>query len=631
MSAITGAYAFNEKGKTYLDKINDAVKTLNRRGPDGSGTFRHENVVLGHTRLAIIDLSTEASQPFTSSDGQYTLVIDGEILNYRELRKELEGQGVKFQSQSDREVLIALYSREKEKCLPKLNGAFAFVIYDKTAGTIFMARDRYGEKPLHYYFDTDVLIFGSEMKAIFAFGISKSISLNIVADYLHLNYVPQFRDAVIEQSYVHKKGVYTIVDNKDSSYANSNRWYGLPQPSEEYLIPTYEDATKTVRELVDNAVQLRLVPDVKVGVFLSGGLDSSIITALAAKDNHKIDTFSIGFPDEKYFDETKYATQVAKHLNTNHHVFSISNNDFLNSLNSFFETLDEPFADSSALALNILAKETKKHVKVALTGDGADELFAGSNKHEAEFNIRLHDFKSSFIKTGLPLWNILPGNRASIFKNKVRQLRKFAIGANLSAADRYWNWAGHASTAELQKLLITGEFYVNDKNKRVFTSGITQDGDLNEILRADMELVLEGNLNVKMDRMSMLNGLAVRSPFLDHNVVDYVMQLPATYKIQAGKRKRILKDSFAGLLPAEIYTRKKKGFDIPLQKWLNNELSGMIEELLNEKFLKEQNIFHAEEVSNIRKQLQSNNPGNSVARVWGLLVFQKYWINCIKK
>ena len=187
MSAITGAYAFNEKGKTYLDKINDAVKTLNRRGPDGSGTFRHENVVLGHTRLAIIDLSTEASQPFTSSDGQYTLVIDGEILNYRELRKELEGQGVKFQSQSDREVLIALYSREKEKCLPKLNGAFAFVIYDKTAGTIFMARDRYGEKPLHYYFDTDVLIFGSEMKAIFAFGISKSISLNIVADYLHLN------------------------------------------------------------------------------------------------------------------------------------------------------------------------------------------------------------------------------------------------------------------------------------------------------------------------------------------------------------------------------------------------------------------------------------------------------------
>jgi asparagine synthase (glutamine-hydrolysing) len=143
--------------------------------------------------------------------------------------------------------------------------------------------------------------------------------------------------------------------------------------------------------------------------------------------------------------------------------------------------------------------------------------------------------------------------------------------------------------------------------------------------------VLEGNLNVKMDRMSMLNGLAVRSPFLDHNVVDYVMQLPANYKIQAGKRKRILKDSFANLLPAEIYTRKKKGFDIPLQKWLSKELSGMIEELLNEKFLKEQNIFHAEEVSNIRKQLQSNNPGNSVARVWGLLVFQKYWINCIKK
>ncbi|HET6990105.1 MAG TPA: asparagine synthase (glutamine-hydrolyzing), partial [Bacteroidia bacterium] len=379
MCGITGAFAFTEKGKKYLDKIDDAVKTLKHRGPDGHGSFRDGNVALGHTRLAIIDTSTAAAQPFTSTDGRYTIVFNGEIFNYRELRKELEKDGVKFRSQSDTEVLLSLYAKEKEACLAKLNGFFAFVVYDKTTGTIFMARDRYGEKPLLYYFDTDVLIFGSEMKAILAFGIPKSISLNVVADYLHLNYAPQYLDAIIEQTYYHKKGVYTIVDNKDTSYANSKRWYGLPKEPENYLVPSYEEATKKLRSLLDNAVQLRLISDVPLGTFLSGGLDSSIITALAAKHKQKIDTFSIGFADEKYFDETEYAKQVSKHLKTNHHVFSLSNKDLLESLNSFFENLDDPFADSSALAVNILARETRKHVTVALSGDGADELFAGYN------------------------------------------------------------------------------------------------------------------------------------------------------------------------------------------------------------------------------------------------------------
>ncbi|HET6991816.1 MAG TPA: asparagine synthase C-terminal domain-containing protein, partial [Bacteroidia bacterium] len=229
------------------------------------------------------------------------------------------------------------------------------------------------------------------------------------------------------------------------------------------------------------------------------------------------------------------------------------------------------------------------------------------------------------IQTGKPLWNILPATRDTAFGNKVRQLRKFAAGSKLSSVDRYWNWAGYASPEEIEKLMISGDFYVNDKNKKIYTSGFSPNGSFNEVLRADMELVLEGDMLVKVDRMSMLNGLEVRPPFLDHDVVDYVMQLPAQYKIEAGERKKILRDAFSGLLPAEIYSRKKQGFEVPLLKWFKGELSGMIEELLNEKLLREQNIFHPEEVRKIRNQMNSGNSGDSVARIWALIVFQKWW------
>jgi asparagine synthase (glutamine-hydrolysing) len=630
MCGITGGIAFTEAGKKYLDKIGDAVKALHHRGPDGNGIFRDGNVVLGHTRLAIIDTSDCAAQPFTSNDGRYTIVFNGEIFNFKELRAELEKQGVKFRSQSDTEVLLELYSKEKEACLAKLNGFFAFVVYDKTDGSLFMARDRFGEKPLYYYFDTDVLLFGSEMKALLAFGIPKTVSLNILADYLHLNYIPQYSDSILEQVYYQKKGVYTRIGGKENTYADSKRWYGLPEEPEAYLVPSYEEAKKQLRVLLENAVSRRLISDVPLGTFLSGGLDSSLITALASREKKELETFSIGFADDPFFDETAYAKQVSKHLGTRHHVFSLTNKDLLDSLHSFFENLDEPFADSSALAVNLLAEKTRAHVTVALSGDGADELFGGYNKHEAELRIRKQNFSNALIKTGKPLWDILPASRNSSLGNKVRQLRKFANGGKLNVQERYWKWAGFADEKEIKTLLRDGDFYVNDKNKNIYASNIQPAGSFNEILQADMQLVLEGDMLVKVDRMSMLHGLEVRPPFLDHEVVDFVMQLPSSYKIEAGYRKKILKDAFSDLLPAEIYSRKKQGFEVPLLKWFRTDLRGMIDELLSEKFIREQNIFNPAEIKNIRRQMESNNPGDSVARTWGLIVFQKWWLKTIQ-
>lgn len=634
MCGIAGVIAFTEEGKKQLDKIGDAVATLRHRGPDGEGIFRGENVALGHTRLAIIDTSDAAAQPFTSTDGKFTIVFNGEIFNYRELREELEKDGVKFRTESDTEVLLALYAKEGKACLPKLNGFFAFAVYDKEDGSLFLARDRYGEKPLYYSNDSENFMFASSVEAITKMGKQSPINTFSKQVYFHLNYVPD-RWSMFNLIGKVQPGNSMKVGGHDFYggefwYAPPN-WHVLAGKKEKPVIPDYNSAKKKLVALTEKAVERRLVSDVPLGTFLSGGLDSSIVTAIASKYKPELQTFSIGFADEPYFDETAYAKLVSKHLGTKHHVFSITNNDLLESLHEFLASCDHPFGDSSALAVNILAKETRKHVTVALSGDGADELFAGYNKHEAELRARQKGFANSIIKTGKPAWDLFPASRNSKIGNKVRQLRKFAEVLRLSPKERYWRMLGFTRQEELRSLLKTDNWELYDMNRRSeFLSLIRDNGDFNDVLESDLQIVLEGDMLVKIDRMSMLHGLEVRPPFLDHELVDFVMQLPSGYKIQPGNRKRILKDAFRNLLPPEIFTRKKQGFEVPLLKWFRKELRGMIDELLDEKFLKEQNLFHPEAVKAIRKQLHSSNPGDSAARIWGLIVFQSWWKKYVK-
>lgn len=625
MCGIAGVIAFTEEGERYLDKIGDAVAALRHRGPDGEGIFRDGNVALGHTRLAIIDTSDAAAQPFTSADGRFTIVFNGEIFNYRELREELEKEGVKFRTSSDTEVLLELYAKEGTACFEKLNGFFAIALFDKKNGAVRLVRDRYGEKPLYWYYGEHVSVFASEMKALLAFGIRQPISKDALKAYLHLNYIPG-NNTIYEQTYNHPVGYWNLI-HKDHPFVE-DAYYTIEAKGYLQEAPAYPEALNHLKTLTENAVQRRLVADVPLGSFLSGGLDSSIITALAAKHKKDLQTFSIGFADEPFFDETAYAEMVAKHLGTQHHVFSLSNNDLLESLHLFLANCDEPFADSSALAVNILSKETRKYVTVALSGDGADELFAGYNKHEAELRIRQKNSLNKIARTGAPIWDILPASRNSSLGNKVRQLRKFAEGSRMTTGERYWRWAGFTSGNELNQLCPS--LPQNNPIKDFFTAGFAGSPDYNKVLITDFKMVLRSDMLVKVDRMSMLHGLEVRSPFLDHELVDFVMQLPPDYKIQPGNRKRILKDAFRDLLPPEIFTRKKQGFEVPLLKWFRNELRGMIDELLDDKFLEEQNLFHPEAVKAIRKQLHSSNPGDSAARIWGLIVFQSWWKKYVK-
>lgn len=622
MCGITGILAFTEEGRKYLDKIDDAVKSLHHRGPDGSGVFRHGNIALGHTRLAIIDTSDAAAQPFTSSDGRYTIVFNGEIFNYKELRAELEKEGCVFRSQSDTEVLLAVFTKGHPS-IHELNGFFACAVYDNQKGNLELFRDRFGEKPLYYHFCDDFMAFSSEAKTLIPFLKKKTISKQLLEGYLHLNYNPIGNTILTEINQIPPGMIFAQDSERTFTLADDN-WYPQFYQFRHKSGDDYETAKSKVRHLLDAAVQRRLIADVPIGSFLSGGIDSSVVSAIAALHKKDIETFSVGYADEPFFDETEYATLVSKHIGSKHHVFSVTNADLLDSLHSFLNILDDPFADSSALAVNILARETRKHVTAAISGDGADELFAGYNKHAAEYLARNPGMRESFIRSGKMLWNALPASRNSKAGNTIRQLRKFAHGISLSPKDRYWEWAGITKPGEIEALMhFPAKPFDHGQITLRIEEGIK--ADFNDVLKTDFELVLANDMLVKVDRMSMLNSLEVRSPFLDHELVEYVMSLPSEYKINRHERKRILKDACRDLLPPEIFSRKKQGFEVPLLKWFRGDLRGMIDELLDEKFLKEQNLFNPAEVKNIRKQLHSNDPGDSASRIWGLIVFQSWW------
>lgn len=618
MCGIVGMLAFNESGKKHFPQMDNAVNSLTHRGPDGKGVYENKNVTLGHRRLSIIDISNDGAQPFTDSSERYTIVFNGEIFNYKKLRKQLQNKGVSFKSQSDTEVLLYLYIHEKEKCLEKLDGEFAFAIYDNNNDELFVARDRFGIKPLYYFKDNDRFVFASEMKALIELGIPKQIDCASLQTYLHLNYIPS-PFTIFENVAKLEAGNYLTISK--SKAIRKGIYYQLPDLSEP-LSPSlnYTAAQQQLKKLLEESVLNRMVADVPLGTFLSGGVDSSIITAIAAQNTKNLNTFSIGYKNEPLFDETHFAELVAKKYNTNHTVFKLSNDDLFANLHQVLESIDEPFADSSALAVNILSMQTKKHVTVALSGDGADEIFAGYNKHAAELKARDAGIKARLVKTTHPILKHLPKSRNSKIGNKIRQLEKFAEGIKLDEKERYWKWAGFSN--ENESLLLNPSKNYSSRKKEILKD---LDSNYNSVLLTDIQLVLENDMLVKVDRMSMNQSLEVRVPFLDHKIVDFAFKLPTNFKIDDNHQKKILKDAFKDYLPEELYNRKKQGFEVPLLKWFHSDLKSMItDDLLNDNFIKEQEIFDLQGITMLKAQLFSTNPNDAVAKTWALIVFQ-YW------
>ncbi|HCR54529.1 MAG TPA: asparagine synthase (glutamine-hydrolyzing) [Cytophagales bacterium] len=628
MCGITGAFAFNLVGKFNLINVTAATQALAQRGPDFQDIYTDGFVGLGHRRLSIIDTSDAGNQPMWDETKRYCIIFNGEIFNFKELRITLLSRGISFRSESDTEVLLKLFIIHKEKCLNKLNGFFSFCIYDKEEQTFFLARDRYGVKPLLYLFDEDKFLFASEMKALMCYGIEKTLDYSSLHTYLQLNYTPA-PHTIFSKVKKLMPGHYIKVS---SQKLDLQSYYEIPF-SEESIDRriTYDQAKDQFKNLLQAAVHRRLVSDVPLGSFLSGGIDSSIVAGLASQYKPDLHTFSIGFKDEPFFDETHYARLVAKHFNTSHTVFSLTNNDLYSHVHGIMDYLDEPFADSSAIAVYILSKETRKHATVALSGDGADELLAGYNKHEAMYKMLHPGFIENLVGNLRPLWNILPHSRNNPLLNKFRQLSRFANVQKLDPKERYWQLAGFANETEARKLFSTASIeqfelqqYIERKNDILKT--LTGKGSINEILLTDTQLVLSNDMLTKVDLMSMANSLEVRTPFLDYELVNFIFSLPSDFKINASMRKRIAQDAFQEMLPAKLYNRPKKGFEVPLLKWFRSEMKSLItDELLSKRFIEEQNIFNYDAISPLKKQLFSSNPGDVHARIWGLVVFQWWW------
>lgn len=624
MCGITGIFAFNLIGKINKIHVTNATMALEKRGPDFQDIYIDEWVGLGHRRLSIIDTSSVANQPMWDKTQRYCIVFNGEIFNYQELRQTLQAKGIIFHSQSDTEVLLQLYIEEKENCLNKLNGFFAFCIYDKQEQSFFIARDRFGIKPLLYLHDEDKFIFASEMKAVLQYGIDKELDYESLETYLQLNYIPA-PDSIFKSVKKLLPGHYLTLKKRELKI---NTYYTIPKIENKNI--TFDDAKLKLKDLLEKSVQRRLIADVPLGCFLSGGIDSSVITGIASRHKKSLHTFSIGFKDEKFFDETAYASLVTKHFNTEHTVFSLTNDDLYKHVNNILDYIDEPFADSSAINVYILSQETKKHATVALSGDGADELLAGYNKHAAFYRMIHSGWKESALNTLSPLWKILPKSRNNVVTNKIRQFQRFTDGMKLSPQERYWRWAGFASESEAESLLsdhskahLSQEKYHN--RKQALLAQLSNKGSMREVLLTDTSLVLPNDMLTKVDLMSMANGLEVRVPFLDYEVVNFIFSLPDDYKINQSIRKRILQEAYRDVLPAELYKRPKKGFEVPLLKWFRNEMRSLIEnDLLSKNNIETQGIFNYATIEKLKKQLFSNNPGDVHARIWGLIVFQ-WW------
>jgi asparagine synthase (glutamine-hydrolysing) len=558
-------------GEGSPDDLGRMNAMMQHRGPETDGMWQDNSakVFLGHKRLSIIDIAG-GYQPMESADGRLVIVFNGEIYNFQELRADLIAKGHQFSTDhSDTEVLLYAYRQWGEQMPEKLNGMWAFVIYDRNKKQLFISRDRFGKKPFFYTLQNGVFAFASELSALTSHHcIDKTISDLAVKKYFAYGYIPA--PHTIFKNIFKLPGGHNLVLNVDELNFRITRYWDfvLEEPDS---IPQNPEATwgEEIRFLLDNAVKRRLLADVTLGVFASGGIDSSSIAAFAVKHigNEKLKTFSIGF-DEASFDESGYAKKIASLLGTEHFLKTMSIETALTILPDIIAKLDEPMGDSSLLPTYLLCQETKKHVTVAVGGDGADELFAGYDPFRA---LKKANFYNSVVpKPVHQAIGFLAGKLPTSHSNMSFDFRLKRTLRGLSYNKRLWNpiWLGTLAPDEIGNL-----FNENLNTEEIYSEAIQKWDDCNQqnifdkILEFYTKLYLQDDILVKVDRASMMNTLEVRAPFLDIELVDMVRKIPWNYKYRNGQTKYILKKSMEPLLPKEIIYRSKKGFGVPVGRW----------------------------------------------------------------
>jgi asparagine synthase (glutamine-hydrolysing) len=595
--------------------MTDAIRY---RGPDEEGIYQNDSLCMGMRRLSIIDLQG-GSQPIYNEDGSVAVVYNGEIYNFKEIRSDLEEKGHCFSTNADTEVIVHAYEEYHTDAFGLFDGMFAIALYDSNTDELYLARDRMGEKPLYYYVTNTELIFGSELKCILSANvIEKSINKRALNQYMQLTYIPApltIFDNVFKIEAGHFISFSTKGQERDVAY------WDIPIQFNEGL--SYKDAVKRIERILNNAVSSRMVSDVPIGAFLSGGLDSaSVVGTMCRHSKNQVNTFTIG-SNEKGYDERKPARKIAMIHGTKHHEKIVDYGMFPKTFDVIIKNMDEPFADSSAIPTFILSEYIKNYVSVALTGDAGDELFAGYNKYLAEYY--------SFRYRNMPkvLRNMIrkfSSCRILCNSNLSRMMKKVILNADKSREDRHVSLMC-MGVKESDIEAVMSEAY-HDKDSLAFIRDYynrhSSATPLQKALYTDLKVVLEGDMLVKVDRMSMLNSVETRIPLLSKEMIEFSMSLPDTYKMMGKKRKRILKDATKKELPL-LYTKmKKRGFEIPISKWLKEDMRDEVDRVLNARAIEKQGIFNPEYVNKIKAE-HFNGKENRRDELWTLFVFEKWF------
>ena len=613
--------AENTDVQSIIEKMNQKII---HRGPDEDGFFvehlEDKTIAFAMRRLSIVDLST-GKQPIFTEDKSKVIVFNGQIYNSEELKKTLVQKGFAFHTSSPAEVVLKLYECFDLEAFKMFDGVFAFSIYDKILGKIFIARDFFGDKPLHYQHSEKGLIWASELKSIISVLDKKpeidNTGLNL---YFQLTYIPA--------PFTIYKGISKLESNSFIEYdvnTNALKIHEIHSEKIEKQQISFDEAKKNVRKLVEESVSSRSVSDVSLGAFLSGGVDSSIISlCLSKQSDSKIDTFSIGF-DKKSFDETEKSRLVANLIGSNHHEFVISEKDLTSHLDEILLNFDEPFADSSALPSYIVASKTADYVKVALTGDGGDEVFGGYNKYLiGGINQKYTSLVPRFLHQSV----LKVANALTKQKGDERGL-KFKVRKALNSIDY-----DDSFFYNIIKLGFTDKemsIYLNEKDRvknplAYYQQKVPHPKNLTDFRNVDKLISLEGDMIVKVDRTSMLASMECRAPFLTREIWNYTLSLPDEYLLKGNNKKMILKKAFENEFPEQFLEKSKKGFGVPVGDWLRQGMRNELLSYIDDKFLEEQDIF---DIQNIKKIVLNhlNSVEDNSFKIWTFYCFQKWYKN----
>jgi asparagine synthase (glutamine-hydrolysing) len=609
-------------GPTGREHLPAMLGHLKHRGPDDSGIHVSGNVGLGMTRLAIIDLTT-GRQPMSDPGGRYWIVFNGEIYNFRQLRAELMTAGRRFHTRSDTEVILHAYAVYGEACVQRFSGMFAFALWDDAERRLFLARDRLGKKPLYYWHRDRLFLFASEPKALLCHpAVARSVDWSALHHYLAFGYTPATRSIFESIQKLPPAHTATLVGGRltQRRYWNLPASVAAPGPG-----AGPEESAAAVRAGLREAVRLRLESDVPLGVFLSGGIDSSaVVASMREVTSGRIATFSVGFGRAaSSWDERPYARLVAQRFATDHHE-EVLEPDVRALVPDIVRAFDEPFGDSSAVATYVVAQATARHVKVALSGIGGDETFGGYPRYLGLRVAALHGKLPRWLgHASRALAGRLPDSASS--RNWADWARRFTAEPDAAAGDRYIGWTRFFSDAQLATLATPAlarhlEPGVDERQQAAFASGLHGD-PVDGAFRVDLATYLPDDLLTMADRMSMAHSLEVRAPFCDHRIIEESLRLSPRTKMPGGRLKGLLKTAFAGVLPKEVLGHRKQGFMIPLGEWLRRDLRPTLDELLAPERVRARGLFDPYAVEALKREHLSGARTHA-DRLWTLMMLE---------